>query len=631
LDEKDSGGRDERLCQVLLEYLESSERGAPPDTAEWLARHPEFASDLQEFLQTQDQVDSLTKPVRQLCRELRQTVLSSPEPLPAAVPVPPPAGPARSARQFNPETRRFADELAGLLHGRLLAGNAIGAVAFAVMVLVGLASPHGRHDYPSLALYTSMTVAYAALVAWLLRFRDAPLSRLRVVEVLSLAPYAAHSAWKDYQHYSQYWETLAADDQWFLVSHSCLNWVFLIVVYGVMIPNSWRRSLRMLAGIALIPLAVYAATWLSFPESRHPVRPLFDLFAMARVMAAAVAISVFGAHKFSTLRREAYEARHLGNYRVQRRLAAGGMGEVYLAEHRSLNRPYAVKLIRPEAAADPTSRTRFEREIQAMARLTHWNTIEIIDYGHAPDGTFYYVMEYVEGLNLRELVDLHGPLHPGRVVYLLRQVCAALAEAHARGIIHRDIKPGNIMLTQQAGLADAVKVLDFGLVQIVSPSDGDDKLTRTGMVVGTPGYIAPEQAAGVTDVRSDIYSLGAVGYFLLSGQTPFGGRQADRLVSSPGLEPTPLRELSPDVPADLEAVIQRCLRRQPAERYADVQMLDGALAACDCATSWGPSEAAAWWRANPAPVTAGAGRPDEAVPDSGSTPPRSIGESNGTG
>src|SRR4029077_15457583 len=114
---------------------------------------------------------------------------------------------------------------------------------------------------------------------------------------------------------------------------------------------------------------------------------------------------------------------------------------------RLLNRPYAIKLIRPEIAANPTTRTRFAREIQAMARLTHWNTIEIIDYGHAPDGTFYYVMEYVDGLNLRELVDRHGPVAPGRVVYLLRQACAALAEAHAAGLIHRDIKPGNVMLT----------------------------------------------------------------------------------------------------------------------------------------------------------------------------------------
>jgi serine/threonine-protein kinase len=494
-------------------------------------------------------------------------------------------GPARSARQFTPETRRFADELAGILRGRLLAGTAIGAVAFAVMFLVGLASPKGRYDYLSLTLYMSMAILYAVLVTQLVRHRDMPLFRLRVIEVLALTAYAAHSAFKDFQHYSRYWETLQVGEQWFLVSHSCLNWVFLILIYGVMIPNDWRRSLRMLTGMACIPLAVYAATWLSFPESRRPAAPLFDMFAMARVMAAAVAIAVFGAHKFTTLRQEAYEARHLGNYRIKRRLSTGGMGEVYLAEHRLLNRPYAIKLIRPEVAANPTSHTRFEREIQAMARLTHWNTIEIIDYGHAPDGTFYYVMEYVEGLNLREMVDRHGPVNPGRVVYLLRQVCAALAEAHAVRLIHRDIKPGNIMLTQQAGLADVVKILDFGLVQHLAPSDGDDKLTQPGVLLGTPGYMSPEQATGVADIRSDIYSLGAVGYFLLTGQAPFSGRRIQQILTSLVLEPTPVRELRPEVPADLEAVIQRCLRRDPEERFADIHLVDQGLAACACASS----------------------------------------------
>jgi serine/threonine-protein kinase len=506
-------------------------------------------------------------------------------------------GPARSPRPFNPETRRFADELAGILHGRLLTGTTIAAIAFAVMFLVGLASPRGRFDYPSLLLYMSMAILYAVLVTRLVRHRDMPLSHLRYIEVLGLTAYAAHSGWKDFQHYSLYWGKLPVGEQWFLVSHSCLNWVFLIFIYGILIPNDWRRSLRMLAGMAVIPLGVYTATWLSFPESHRPAAGLFDLFAMARVMAAAVAIAVFGAHKFTTLRQQAYEARHMGNYRIKRLLSTGGMGEVYLAEHRLLNRPYAIKLIRPELAANPTSRTRFEREIQAMARLTHWNTVEIIDYGHTPDGTFYYVMEYLEGLNIRELVERHGPVSPGRAVYLLRQGCAALAEAHTVGLIHRDIKPNNIMLTQQAGLADVVKILDFGLVQHLGSSNGDDKLTQTGVPLGTPGYMSPEQAMGVADVRSDIYSLGAVGYFLLTGQTPFSGRRMQNILTPLVLEPTPLQELCPEVPADLEAVIQRCLRRDPEERFADIQLVDQALAACACASSWSSGEAAAWWRA----------------------------------
>jgi hypothetical protein len=508
----------------------------------------------------------------------------------------PPVGPARAAKQFDPESRRFADELANVVHSRLLAGNTIGAVAFTVMILVAVSSAHGRAETLSLVLYASLSIVFAALATVLVRRHDLPLSQLRVVEVAALTAYAAHSAWKDFEHYSRFWGTLPEADQWLVVSHSCLNWVFLIFIYGILIPNDWRRSLRVLTGMAVIPVADYAATYLSFAESRRPVAPLFEMFAMARVMAAAVAIAVFGAHKFTTLRQQASEARHLGNYRIKRRLSTGGMGEVYLAEHRLLNRPYAIKLIRPEMAVNPTTRRRFEREIQAMARLTHWNTIEIIDYGHAPDGAFYYVMEYVEGPNLGELVERHGPLNPGRVVYLLRQVCAALAEAHAVGLIHRDIKPGNLMLTQQAGLVDVLKILDFGIVQHLGPSDGDDRLTQPGLVMGTPGYMAPEQAKGAADVRSDIYGAGAVGYFLLSGRAPFRGRGMEQFLTSLANEPTPLRDLHPEVPADLEAVILRCLRRDPEERFANIQLVDQALAACVCAGSWSSAEAATWWR-----------------------------------
>jgi serine/threonine-protein kinase len=598
VDDSASTSPDSRLHDVLLHYLESAEQGVPPDPAEFIACHPEFASELQEFLEIQGRVERVAAPVRQVSQEFLRASRSGERPWSVSAPASPPLGPQRSGRQLNPDRPRFSDELARVLRSRLLAGTFIGTVAFAVMVLVGLASPRGRYDHLSLALYGSMAVWYGALLMRLVRHRDLSLSGLRFVEVLALAAYAAHSAWKDVQHYSRYWSSFEVSEQWFLVSHSCLNWVFLILIYAVLIPNDWRRSLRVLAGMACIPLAVYGVTWLSFDESRRSAAPLFDLFAMARVMAAAVAINVFGAHKIISLRREAYEARHLGNYRVVRRLSAGGMGEVYLAEHRSLNRPYAIKLIHPELAADQTNRKRFEREIRAVARLTHWNTIEIIDYGHAPDGTFYYVMEYVEGLNLRELVDRYGPVNPGRVVYLLRQVCAALAEAHAAGLVHRDIKPGNVMLTELAGLADVVKVLDFGLVQNVVPSEDDDTLTRTGMAVGTPGYIAPEQAAGEAEVRSDIYSTGAVGYFLLAGQKPLGGRRTPQEKESYTQEPAPLRQLRHEIPADLEAVIERCLRPNPEERFADVLLLDQALAACDCSASWGPEDAAAWWRAS---------------------------------
>jgi eukaryotic-like serine/threonine-protein kinase len=511
-------------------------------------------------------------------------------------PAPPPLGPARVAKQLDPESRRLADELAAAVHSRLLAGNTIGAIAFVVMVLVAVSIPEGRAEHLSLVLYASLAGVFGILAAMLARYRDMHLSRLRIIELAALTAYGAHCGWKDYEHYSRFWGALPQADQWLVVSHSCLNWVFLIFIYGILIPNDWRRSLRVLTGMALIPLVVYGAAYFSLPPSHRQSDPLFEMFAMARVMGVAVAIAVFGAHKFTTLRQQASEARHLGNYRIKRRLSTGGMGEVYLAEHRRLNRPYAIKLIRPEMAVNPTNRRRFEREIQAMARLTHFNTVEIVDYGHAPDGAFYYVMEYIEGLNLGELVQRFGPLEPGRVVYLLRQLCAALAEAHTAGLIHRDIKPGNLMLTEQAGLFDVLKVLDFGLVQHVGPSEGDEKLTQSGLIMGTPGYMSPEQATGNADIRSDIFSLGAVGYFLLSGHAPFGGRGIQQIVTSLTQEPTPLNDLRKEVSPDVAAVIHRCLRRSPDDRFQDIEQVAQALGECTSTLAWNSRQAADWWQ-----------------------------------
>ena len=199
------------------------------------------------------------------------------------------------------------------------------------------------------------------------------------------------------------------------------------------------------------------------------------------------------------------------------------MGEVYLAEHRLLKRPCAVKLIHPHRASDPHLLQRFEREVQATAQLTHTNTVEMFDYGHTEDGTFYYVMEYLPGLSLAELVEKHGPLPPARAVHLLMQTCDALSEAHSRGLIHRDIKPGNIFSAQRGGYYDVAKLLDFGLAKPISADSVPVQLTQDGSITGSPLYMSPEQAIGDSepDERSDIYSLGAVAYYLLTGRPPF--------------------------------------------------------------------------------------------------------------
>jgi serine/threonine-protein kinase len=315
-------------------------------------------------------------------------------------------------------------------------------------------------------------------------------------------------------------------------------------------------------------------------------------------MVVAAAAAVFGTHMINTLRREAFQARQLGQYRLLEPLGQGGMGEVYLAEHRMLKRPCAVKLIRPERAGNPKVLARFEREVQTTARLSHWNTVEIYDYGRTDDGTFYYVMEYLPGLSLEALIERHGPLPAERVVHLLRQTCQALREAHAVGLIHRDIKPGNVFVAQRGGLYDVVKLLDFGLVKPVAEF-GSVRLTQEGAISGTPLFMSPEQTRGLDDLdaRSDIYSLGAVAYTLLSGRPPFERTTPlDVIVAHARDEVEPLSRQRPEVPTDLERVILRCLAKRPEDRFQDAESLEQALSECAAGDQWTQAHAARWWR-----------------------------------
>jgi len=344
------------------------------------------------------------------------------------------------------------------------------------------------------------------------------------------------------------------------------------------------------------------------------------LFEMSVALGMGAAIALFGSYKINVLHHEAFTARQLGQYRLLRKLGSGGMGEVHLGEHVLLRRPCAIKLIHPEHAGDPTTLGRFEREVQSMATLTHWNTVEVYDYGHADDGTFYYVMEYLPGLTLQDMVERHGPLSPGRAVFFLRQICAALREAHAIGLIHRDIKPGNIIACQRGGVHDVAKLLDFGLVashglaKALGPDAG--KLTVQGSILGSPPYMSPEQALGKSsvDARTDVYSLGGLAYYLLTGQAPFARETAmETLMAHVHEKVAPMTDLRPELPLDLQDVVLRCLSKEPDKRFPDVESLDRALADCDCADQWDGDRAADWWkriedesRSEPTMVGAGA-------------------------
>jgi hypothetical protein len=292
-------------------------------------------------------------------------------------------------------------------------------------------------------------------------------------------------------------------------------------------------------------------------------------------------------------------AYQLGQYTLETKIGSGGMGSVYRARHAFLRRPTAVKLLEP-GNVTPESLGRFEREVQLTSKLCHPNTIAIYDYGHTPEGIFYYAMEYLEGVNLEDLVRKWGALPEARIVPILRQICGSLAEAHAIGLIHRDIKPANIFLTARAGLTDFVKVLDFGLVK-AADADESARLTQANVTLGTPYYISPEAVENPETVTplSDVYAIGAVAYYLLTGSQVFTGNSVmDVCLKHVRTMPEPpSARLGRPVSAGLEALILRCLAKKPGDRPPGTRALADELDLVETAGSWTRVEAEAWWAA----------------------------------
>lgn len=377
------------------------------------------------------------------------------------------------------------------------------------------------------------------------------------------------------------------------------TWLTLMFTYAMFIPNSWKRAAAVLGVMWAAPILLTMFMWQTHTLCARLLSADPGFVAeFVMILTIGYVACVYGTHMINTLRHEAYEARRLGQYKLCRLIGSGGMGEVYLAEHQMMKRPVAIKVIRPGKAADPQALARFEREVQATAKLSHWNTIEIFDYGRTEDGTFYYVMEYLPGLSLADLVERHGPLPPARAVHLLVQTCEALAEAHAAGLIHRDIKPGNIFAAQRGGIHDVAKLLDFGLAKTIVANATSIQLTQEGAITGSPLYMSPEQAMGESepDQRSDIYSLGAVAYYLLTGVPPFDGDKPMKVIIAHMHEDvTPPSTIRPDIPEDLEAIVLKCLAKDPQDRYQDAASLAFALAECSAAGAWTREQAAAWW------------------------------------
>jgi serine/threonine-protein kinase len=299
-------------------------------------------------------------------------------------------------------------------------------------------------------------------------------------------------------------------------------------------------------------------------------------------------------------------ATELGPYKLEERLGRGGMGEVWRANHRLLARPAAVKLIRPRVLEDADSDAaeitlkRFEREAQVTANLTSPYTIELFDFGVTDEGVLYYVMELLEGLDLETLVRNHGPMPPPRVIHVLRQACESLAEAHRTGLIHRDIKPANLVLCHLGIRDDFTKVLDFGLVALRMDRAAEmTQLSTTDAIRGTPHFLAPEIARNEksADGRADLYCLGCVAFWLLTGKPVFerDGPVQVILAHLNDMPPSVEDIAEQFVPAPLSKLIMECLQKDPADRPPSAEALERRLAEIAERHPWTQDEAKEWW------------------------------------
>jgi serine/threonine-protein kinase len=377
-----------------------------------------------------------------------------------------------------------------------------------------------------------------------------------------------------------------------------------IVMFPLIAPNTPGKTLLASLGAASTGLlTVMLSMSVGATDPATPMSVFLVYFAFTTYLCAAIAFFISKAvYRFGS---RLHRAQEVGSYQLVRPLGEGGMGEVWLARHCMLARPAAIKLIRGEALGpdEPGRKNachRFEREARATAALGSCHTITIYDFGVTADGSFYYVMELLRGLSLDALVRRFGPVKPNRVVHFLRQACHSLAEAHDRGLIHRDVKPGNIFTCRLGREHDFVKVLDFGLVKARGAAQfGATELTAEGIAAGTPAFMAPEMALGKSEVdgRADIYGLGCVGYWLLTGERVFEeDTPLATVVAHVQEKPKPpsLRT-EVEIPEALERVIMACLEKDPADRPDSAMELDAMLAAVAPEERWTADHAREWW------------------------------------
>lgn len=371
----------------------------------------------------------------------------------------------------------------------------------------------------------------------------------------------------------------------------------VIFVEALAVPAPWRDTLWYATpSVASFPLIVFASSF-SDPALAASLRDghqLAELGAHYLILLSAATIAAASGQVGFNARIQLRKARRLGRYRLEVRIGEGGMNEVWLAWDESLKRNVALKILRSGKETDARVIARFEREALALSRLTSPHTVRVFDFGASDDGFSYIAMEYLPGADLQQLVRESGPMPPERVVALGIQACRSLAEAHAAGVIHRDVKPANLFATRFGDQHDVLKVLDFGIARLIADT------TRTQSVRGTPAYMAPEcWIDGEADARSDVYGLGATLYFLLTGRPPFESVDAAQLVRAHMLEApaSPSEKLGAALPEALDALVLRCLAKTPSDRFATAAELEIALD--DCARQspkpWSNDDARAYW------------------------------------
>ncbi|MBV9070144.1 MAG: protein kinase [Acidobacteria bacterium] len=384
-----------------------------------------------------------------------------------------------------------------------------------------------------------------------------------------------------------------------------ISWIGVVVLmFTAIVPSTPMKTL--IAGfiaVSMNPIGMLIAR----------ARGAWDFGATSNVLLMhypdylLVGAAVVIAHVLTNLGRQVAKAREMGSYRLGALLGKGGMGEVYEATHHMLARPAAIKLIRPEMIrAESGERAhvaiqRFRREAEAAANLRSPHTVELYDFGVTGDQTMYFVMELLDGMDLQSLVRQYGALPANRTIYILRQVCASLEEAHMSGLVHRDIKPANIHVGRLGLQYDFVKVLDFGLVKSIASANADYSLaTEAGITPGTPAYMSPEMALGEPiDGRADIYALGCVAYYLLTGTLVFEAENifqlmAKRLRDDPV---PPSQRTSLSIPPALDRLVLACLERKPENRLSSAAEVARLLSEIDV-PPWDESQAADWWQAH---------------------------------